>query len=107
MQLLKDATGYRWAAATVGAESAAPLQLASGRPIMAIGGFNGTDPAPSLGEFERLAAAGDIRYFIGANQDSFGGGSGVAAQISAWVKDHFRSQTVGGLTVYDLTRPLS
>jgi 4-amino-4-deoxy-L-arabinose transferase-like glycosyltransferase len=106
-QLLKGATGYRWAAATVGAESAAPLQLASGRPIMAIGGFNGTDPAPSLGEFERLAAAGDIRYFIGANQDSFGGGSGVAAQISAWVTDHFRSRTVGGLTVYDLTRPRS
>jgi len=106
-QLLKGATGYRWAAATVGAESAAPLQLASGRPIMAIGGFNGTDPAPSLGEFERLAAAGDIRYFIGANQDSFGGGSGVAAQISAWVTDHFRSRTVGGLTVYDLTEPLS
>ena len=105
--LLKDATGYRWAAATVGAESAAPLQLASGRPIMAIGGFNGTDPAPSLGEFERLAAAGDIRYFIGANQDSFGGGSGVAAQISAWVTDHFRSRTVGGLTVYDLSRPRS
>jgi hypothetical protein len=91
----------------VGAESAAPLQLASGRPIMAIGGFNGTDPAPSLAEFERLAAAGDIRYFIGANQDSFGGGSGVAAQISAWVSDHFRSRTVGGLTVYDLTRPRS
>ena len=106
-RLLKDATGYRWAAATVGAESAAPLQLASGRPIMAIGGFNGTDPAPSLGEFERLAAAGDIRYFIGANQDSFGGGSGVAAQISAWVTDHFRSRTVGGLTVYDLSRPRS
>ena len=29
---------------TVGAESAAPLQLASGDPMMAIGGFNGTDP---------------------------------------------------------------
>jgi len=74
---------------------------------MAIGGFNGTDPAPSLSEFERFVAAGDIRYFIGTNQDSFGGGSGVATQISAWVKDHFRSRTVGGLTVYDLTRPLS
>ena len=74
---------------------------------MAIGGFNGTDPAPGLGEFERLVAARDIRYFIGANQDSFGGGSGAATQIATWVKDHFRSRTVGGLTVYDLTRPLS
>jgi 4-amino-4-deoxy-L-arabinose transferase-like glycosyltransferase len=105
--LLKSTTGYRWAAATVGSESAAPLQLASRRPIMAIGGFNGTDPAPSLAEFERLVAARDIRYFIGTNQDSFGGGSGVATQIATWVKEHFRSRTVGGLTVYDLTRPLS
>ena len=68
---------------------------------------NGTDPAPSLAEFERLVAARDIRYFIGTNQDSFGGGSGVATQIATWVKEHFRSRTVGGLTVYDLTRPLS
>ena len=105
--LLKgDTAGYRWAAATVGAESAAPLQLASRRPIMAIGGFNGTDPAPTLREFEQYVAAGDVRFFVGASNDSFGGGSGVAAQITAWVKDHFRSRTVGGLTIYDFTRPL-
>jgi hypothetical protein len=105
--LLKNTAGYRWAAATVGAESAAPLQLASRRPVMAIGGFNGTDPAPSLGQFERLVAAGEIRYFVGANQDSFGGGSGAATKIVTWVRDHFRSRTVGGVTVYDLTRPRS
>jgi len=105
--LKNDTAGYRWAAATVGAESAAPLQLASRRPIMAIGGFNGTDPAPALREFEHYVAAGEIRFFVGASNDSFGGGSGVAAQITAWVKDHFRSRTVGGLTIYDLTRPLS
>ena len=46
--LTSGAAGYRWAAATVGAESAAPFQLASGEPIMAIGGFNGTDQTPTL-----------------------------------------------------------
>ena len=81
--LVRGAAGYRWAAATVGAESAAPLQLASGEPVMAIGGFNGTDDAPTLAEFERLVAAGEIHYFVGANQASFGGGSGPAAQITA------------------------
>ena len=99
------AAGYRWAAATVGAESAAPLQLASGKPVMAIGGFNGTDGAPTLGEFEHLVAAGDIHYFVGANQASFGGGSGPAAQITAWVRAHFTAETVGGETVYDLAHP--
>jgi 4-amino-4-deoxy-L-arabinose transferase-like glycosyltransferase len=101
--LLKDgASGYRWAAATVSSDSAAPLQLASGEPVMSIGGFNGTDPAPTLAQFKRYVAEHDIHYFVGANSHSFGGGSGDAAQITAWVKAHFRAQTIGGETVYDL-----
>ena len=100
--LTNGAAGYRWAAATVGAESAAPLQLASGKPVMAIGGFNGTDATPTLAQFERLVAAGDIHYFVGTNQASFGGGSGPAAQITAWVRAHFTAEAVGGVTVYDL-----
>jgi hypothetical protein len=102
--LVRGAAGYRWAAATVGAESAAPLQLASGEPVMAIGGFNGTDDTPTLAGFERMVAAGEIHYFVGANQASFGGGSGPAAQIAAWVRAHFPAETVGGVTVYDLTK---
>jgi hypothetical protein len=96
-----------WAAATVGSESAAPLQLATGLPGMSVGGFNGTDPAPSLAAFERLAGAHKIHYFVGANGNSFGGASGVAQQISKWVTTHFKSQTVGGVTVYNLTEPRS
>ena len=102
--LVRGAAGYRWTAATVGAESAAPLQLASGEPVLAIGGFNGTDDAPTLDQFERMVAAGEIHYFVGANQASFGGGSGPAAQITAWVRAHFTAETVGGVTVYDLTK---
>jgi 4-amino-4-deoxy-L-arabinose transferase-like glycosyltransferase len=105
--LRQGASGYRWAAATVGSESAAPLQLAARQPIMSMGGFNGTDPAPSLAEFKRLVADHEIHYFVGANAHSFGGGSGAAAQITTWVRTHFRAQTVGGTTVYDLTRPLA
>ena len=107
-KLLKDgAAGYTWVAATVGAESAAPFQLASGEPIMAIGGFNGTDPAPTLAQFEKLVSEHKIHYFVGQNQASFGGGTGDAAQITAWVKKHFTSQTIAGITVYNLTSPVS
>jgi 4-amino-4-deoxy-L-arabinose transferase-like glycosyltransferase len=107
-KLLKNgAAGYTWAAATVGAESAAPIQLASGDPIMAIGGFNGTDPAPTLAEFEKLVSEHQIHYFVGQNQASFGGGTGDAARITAWVQKHFTSQTIAGITVYHLTSPIS
>ena len=71
---------------------------------MAIGGFNGTDPAPTLAQFERYVADHEIHYFVGANVDSFGGGSGSSA-IATWVAAHFKAQTVGGVTVYDLTTP--
>jgi 4-amino-4-deoxy-L-arabinose transferase-like glycosyltransferase len=106
IRLLKhDAGAYTWAAATVGSESAAPLQLAAGEPVMSIGGFNGTDPAPSLAQFRRLVAEHEIHYFVGANAHSFGGGSGAASAITRWVAAHFTARTVGGETVYDLTAP--
>ncbi|MCZ9338136.1 glycosyl transferase, partial [Streptomyces sp. TRM76130] len=40
-----DADDYTWVAAAVGAQNAASYQLATGSPVMAIGGFNGTDPS--------------------------------------------------------------
>ena len=101
--LTTGAAAYRWVAATVGSESAAPLQLASGEPVMAISGFNGNDPAPTLAAFKRLVAEHKIHYFVGQNQSSFGGGSGSGGRISAWVAVHFTSKTVGGITVYDLS----
>ncbi len=105
--LTSGVSGYRWAAATVGAESAAPFQLASGEPIMAIGGFNGTDQTPTLAQFKQMVAAHEVHYFIGANGHTFGGGSGAATQITSWVGSHFTKQSVGGVTVYDLAHPTS
>jgi hypothetical protein len=78
--LERDASACSWIAATVGSESAAPLQLATGGAVVAIGGFNGTDPAPSLAQFEQLVAAHKFHYFVGANASSFGGGSGAYRQ---------------------------
>ena len=72
---------------------------------MAIGGFTGSDPAPTLAEFEAIVAAHEIHYFVasgGAGRAAAGGGSGYGSQITAWVKAHFTAKTVGGMTVYDL-----
>jgi hypothetical protein len=44
--LRADAANYTWAAAVVGSNNAAGYQLAAELPVMAVGGFNGTDPAP-------------------------------------------------------------
>ena len=105
--LEKGASGYKWVAATVGSQEAAPLELATnGGAVMAIGGFNGTDPSPTLAEFKAMVAKGEIHYYLGANSQSFGGGNSSSA-ITKWVAAHYTKKTVGGTTVYDLTQPKS
>jgi 4-amino-4-deoxy-L-arabinose transferase-like glycosyltransferase len=110
-KLLKaDASHYTWVAATVSSNSAAGYQLASDDPVMAIGGFNGTDPAPSLAQFEKYVAEGKIHYFIaggGAGGFGSGGTSDDGSKITSWVESHFTAKTVDGTTVYNLTHPAS
>jgi 4-amino-4-deoxy-L-arabinose transferase-like glycosyltransferase len=99
--------GHRWAAATVGANNAAGYQLASGEPIMAIGGFNGSDPAPTLAQFEAYVRSGAVHYYIDSG-GAFGpalGARGTSSDITSWVRQHFTSENVGGVTIYDLTQP--
>jgi hypothetical protein len=104
--LEQDASSYKWVAATEGSEGAAPLELATGDAVMSIGGFNGTDPWPTLAVFKELVAKHEVHYYVGQGSQSFGGGQGSSA-IASWVAAHFTKETVGGQTVYDLTRPLS
>ncbi len=104
--LQQDAASYRWVAATEGSTAAAPFELATGDAVMSIGGFNGTDPWPTLAVFKELVAKHEIHYYVGQGSQSFGGGRGSSA-IAEWVAAHFTKQTVGGQTVYNLTRPLS
>jgi hypothetical protein len=103
--LLRASDGYTWAAATVGSNNAAGYQLAGGAAVMALGGFNGTDPSPTLAEFRSYVASGRIHYFLGgaAMSSSSTGGSDTAAQIAEWVADNFTASTVDGVTVYDLS----
>ncbi|MEU5033410.1 glycosyltransferase family 39 protein [Streptomyces rubiginosohelvolus] len=129
--LTKDADDYTWVAAAVGAQNAASYQLATGEPVMAIGGFNGSDPSPTLDRFKKYVAEGKIHYFVsgggmgggtgggmrGGTAGEVGGGmgggpggmgsSGTSSQISSWVTENFTEVTVGSATFYDLTQPTS
>ena len=100
---------FTWAAAAVGSNSASGYQLASGEPIMAIGGFNGSDPSPTLEQFQRFVADGQIHYFIagGGGMGGRGGGRGTASEISSWVESTYGATTVDGVTLYDLTSSAS
>ena len=109
--LKSGASRYRWAAATSGSQSAASLELATGGvPVMGIGGFSGQGGNLSLAQFEAYVKAGDIHYYIASGGGFGGGGPGGGSSTSAittWVEAHYRAETIGGQTVYDLTQPLS
>lgn len=101
--LEQDAGSYTWVAAAIGANTAAGYQLATEDPVMPVGGFNGTDPSPTLAEFQQYVADGRIHYFLGGG--GMGGReSGSSAEISAWVTENFAATTVDNVTLYDLTQ---
>jgi hypothetical protein len=96
---------YQWAAATTGSNEAATLELASGQAVMALGGFNGTDPAISLDAFKALVAQGKVHYYIADSRGFIGStdaNTSTAYQIQQWVTSTFTATTIGGTTVYDL-----
>ncbi|MFD6228947.1 ArnT family glycosyltransferase [Streptomyces sp. NPDC060232] len=123
--LTADADAYTWAAAAIGSQNAASYQLASGVPVMPVGGFNGSDPSPTLEQFKEYVRDGKIHWFIGqggstgtaAGSGEDGGrrggggpagpGGGASSEIENWVKATFAESTVGGATFYDLTAPTS
>ena len=103
--LEKSSDSHRWAAATTGSQQAAGYQLASEKPVMAIGGFNGSDPYPSLEQFKQYVKDKQIHYYIAGEMGGHQmGGSDTATQISQWVAKHYTATTVDGVTVYDLTQ---
>ncbi|MFH8679269.1 ArnT family glycosyltransferase [Streptomyces lydicus] len=116
----KDAADYTWAAAAIGSQNAASYQLATQKPVMSIGGFNGSDPSPTLAQFKKYVADGRIHYFIAGGRDGAGGkertaraggfggfggrgGNGGSSKITSWVEKNFTKVTVGSATFYDLT----
>jgi hypothetical protein len=105
------ATTSKWAAAVVGDQSAAQLELSAGKAVISIGGWSGSDPSPTLAQFEHYATTGQVRYLIASGTQPGGGpggGSGsTATQILKWVESHYKKVTIGGQTVYDLSQQVS
>ncbi len=110
--LRENAANYTWAAAAIGSQNAASYQLATQLPVMPIGGFNGSDPSPTLEQFKEYVRQGKIHYFVGGGAGGgFFGANGAqkstSSDITSWVEKNFKKVTVGSTTLYDLTKPAS
>jgi 4-amino-4-deoxy-L-arabinose transferase-like glycosyltransferase len=98
---LLSATTTEWAAATTGSQPAASLELASGKQVIAIGGWDGGDPAPTLARFQQYVKEGRISYYV-SGFGMGGGRRGGNGEIAQWVAANYTATTAGGSTVYDL-----
>jgi 4-amino-4-deoxy-L-arabinose transferase-like glycosyltransferase len=102
-KLLRASNGVQWAGATYTAQNAAQYQLASKKPVIALGGWLGEDPAPTFDQFRALVGARKIAYFIWQQPIVDGVPLGIdAAAITDWVQSNFEGENVDGVRIYDL-----
>ena len=96
--------GATWLVAVQGSSAAASIILQTGGiPVMAMGGFRGTDPAPTLTQIEQYVKQGKLHYVLagarggfgggGFGRGGFGGGSGTAGgggttSVLSWVEQN-------------------
>jgi 4-amino-4-deoxy-L-arabinose transferase-like glycosyltransferase len=88
---------YLGAASTSHTTSA--IIIATGRPVVTIGGFNGGDNAPTVSQLAAMVKSGQLKYvLVGGDRGGPGGGSNA---ITAWVQAH--GTAVSGVSTSDGT----
>ncbi|QCB96760.1 DUF2029 domain-containing protein [Arthrobacter sp. PAMC25564] len=94
-----------WAAAFVGSETAANYQLDSGQAMLPLGGFDGTDPFPTLEQFKALVAEGRVGAIVIQNLPPWTlEGRGESARIVEWVRARFVAERIGDADYFQLAR---
>jgi len=71
---------------------------------MSMGGFNGSDNAPTLASLQASIASGQLRYVLVGGGGQGGGGFGGSSEISSWASSTCTVVDIGsgsGGTLYD------
>jgi 4-amino-4-deoxy-L-arabinose transferase-like glycosyltransferase len=101
--LVANRGGATWIVAVNGANEAGSIELASRLPVMAMGGFSGGDPAPTLAQLQAYVASGQLRYIL-VGSGGRGGPNGASSDITSWVTTNGTVvESVGNGTLYDLS----
>ena len=105
--LVEHQNGATWLVAVASANESAAIQLTSGQPVMAVGGFNGSDTPLTLEQFKQLVKAGKVKYYAISSHGRGGGRPGGGNnEITTWVKQTGTVINYGGsdVTLYELSR---
>ena len=103
--LLQHQHGATWLVAVASANESAAIQLTSGQPVMAVGGFNGSDTPLTLEQFKQLVKDGKVNYYAISSRGHGGGPGSGNNEITTWVKQTGAVVNYGGsdVTLYKLS----
>jgi 4-amino-4-deoxy-L-arabinose transferase-like glycosyltransferase len=85
--LRKHNTGEEYLFATLTTVTAAPYIIYENESVMAMGGFNGTDPILTVSELKKLIKEGKVKYFLLSENNS--GNS----ELVSWIKKNGKEIT--------------
>jgi 4-amino-4-deoxy-L-arabinose transferase-like glycosyltransferase len=76
----------KYLVAVSGSQASAPIIIATGKAVVTMGGFSGSDPAPTLAQLKQMVSSGQLKYVL------LGGGGGMgrggSSDITQWVQAH-------------------
>lgn len=81
--LTRQRGAARYLVAVTSTSAAEGTIIATGLPVLPMGGYGGGDPAPTVAGLADLVRSGDLRFVIIVGGSS---GSGLAARRNAWVE---------------------
>ena len=97
----------KYLVAATGSQTTAGIIIASGEPVVTIGGFNGGDPAPTVAQLEAMVKAGELKYvLVGGGMGGGPGGGSSSSELSTWVQEHGTAVTGAGVsngTLYEVS----
>ncbi|HYA31268.1 MAG TPA: hypothetical protein VED67_00810, partial [Thermodesulfovibrionales bacterium] len=95
--LLAHTTNETWILAVPSAMSGANLIIETGKPVMALGGFSGTDQILDVTSLSSLIKEGKVRYFLTEDFGGVGGGMNSGnGEIFSWVSAHCTAVNLSG-----------
>lgn len=84
--LVKNNTGEKWLIAVPSASEAESIIIATGKPVIAVGGFSGNDQIMTVAKLEQMVKSGQLKYYLVGGRGGFGGNSSDA--VTSWITAH-------------------
>jgi 4-amino-4-deoxy-L-arabinose transferase-like glycosyltransferase len=84
----------KYLVAATGSQTTASIIIATGKPVVTIGGFSGSDATPTVSQLANMVKNGELKYVLVGTGGGGGGGQGSSStDLTTWVKAHGKAVT--------------